>query len=173
MSHERLEELSYAELLDGDLITVRRLKPSDADGLVQLYERLSDNERYLRFFTLHPAHLQARARSLTKHSEEQYALGAFAFEKLLGVANYVACQTPGDAEVAIVVAHDEHLRGVGTALLRRLGEIAKSNDIHHLIADVLTQNVSMLHVLSDAGWPCARHRDGSVLHLEIDLDEAH
>ncbi|MGZ5395160.1 MAG: N-acetyltransferase family protein [Mycobacterium sp.] len=105
--------------------------------------------------------------------ERQYALGAFASHKLLGVANYIACATPGAAEVAVVVAHDEHLRGVGTALLRRLGQIAKSNGIHRLVAEVLVQNHSMLHVLFDVGWPCARRQDDSVLHVEIDLDKVH
>jgi GNAT superfamily N-acetyltransferase len=76
---------------------------------------------------MHPAQLQRYARSITERSNDQYCLGAFDSEKLLGVANYVACKTPGDAEVAVVVAHNEQMRGVGTALLRRLGEIAKEN----------------------------------------------
>ena len=68
-----------------------------------------------------------------------------------------------------MVAHAEHLRGVGTALLRRLGEIAKENGLHHLVAEVLAENHLMLQVLSDSGWPCTRHLEGSVLHVEIDL----
>jgi L-amino acid N-acyltransferase YncA len=173
VSRRPLEGLSHAVLLDGDNVTVRRLIPSDADEIVRLYESLTDKERYLRFFTFYPAHLQARARSLTDHGAGQYALGAFTSRKLLGVASYIVCPTPGDAEVAVVVAHDEHLRGVGTALLRRLGEVAKSNGIHRLVADVLAQNHSMLHLLSDAGWLCAHHQDGSVLRVEIDLDHIH
>ena len=69
----------------------------------------------------------------------------------------------------MVVAHTEHLRGVGTALLRRLGQIARRSGVHRLVADVLWENHLMLRVLSDAGWPCTRHLDGSVLHVEIDL----
>jgi hypothetical protein len=26
----------------------------------------------------------------------------------------------------------------------------------------------MLRVMTDAGWPCTRHLDGSVLHVEVD-----
>ena len=69
----------------------------------------------------------------------------------------------------MVVAHAEHLRGVGTALLRRLGEIARMNGVRHLVAEVLWENHLMLRVLSDAGWPCTRHLEGSVLHVEIYL----
>lgn len=41
--------------------------------------------------------------------------------------------------------------------------------LHHLVAEVLAENHQMLQVLSDTGWPCTRHLDGSVLHVEINL----
>jgi hypothetical protein len=165
-----VEQVSRAELVDGSVISLRRLSSSDADDVIRLYETLTDDECYLRFFTMHPAHLHACARSLAESSDDQYALGAFDSETLLGVANYFACTVPGYAEVAVVVAHDEHMRGVGTALLGRLGEIAKANGFHHLVAEVLTKNYLMLRLMSDAGWPCTRHYDGSVLRVEVDLD---
>ncbi len=147
--------------------------PDDGDEVVRLYETLSDDERYFRFFTMCPADLQARARSITEYNDDQYCLGAFDsgdFGKLLGVANFIAFKDPGYAEVAVVVAHDQHLRGVGTALLRRLGEIARTKGFHHFVAEVLAENHPMLRVLSDGGWPCTRHLEGSVLHVEINLD---
>ena len=165
-----MERESTSELLDGAVISLRRLTPDDGDDVVSLYEALSDEECYFRFFALHPAHLHAWARSITEGGDNRYALGAFDSDRLVGVANYVACTDPGFAEVAVVVAHSEHLRGVGTALLRRLGEIARRNGIHHFVADVLAENHPMLRVLSDGGWPCTRHLDGSVLSVEIDLD---
>jgi RimJ/RimL family protein N-acetyltransferase len=165
-----MESESTAELLDGSEISIRRLKAVDGDNIVRLYETLTDDERYYRFFTMRPAHLQAWARSIAECRENQCSLGAFDSEKLLGVANYFACKDPGYAEVAIVVAHSEHLRGVGTALLRRLGETARQNGFHYFVADVLAENHPMLRVLSDGGWPCTRHLEGSVLSIEIDLD---
>lgn len=170
MSGQRLEEPCTAELIDGTVVSLRQLKQTDAGDILALYESLTDEERYLRFFAMHPAGLDDWARSIAEPRTDQYSLGAFSAGKLLGVANYVACRKPGDAEVAVVVAHAEHLRGVGTALLRRLGQIAKANGMHHLVADVLWENHLMLRVLADTGWTCARHLDGSVLHIEIDLD---
>jgi RimJ/RimL family protein N-acetyltransferase len=169
MSSQPAEHVSQAVLLDGSVVSLRRLAPDDVESVIRLYETLSDDECYLRFFTLHPADLQARARSLTGGSTEHYALGAFDCGKLIGVANYGACKTPGDAEVAVVVAHEEHLRGVGTALLRRLGKAARRRGIHRFVAEVLVENHLMLRVLADAGWPCTRRLDGAVLHIEVDL----
>jgi len=169
MSGQRLEQACTAELIDGSVILLRQLELSDAEEILVLYESLTDEERYFRFFAMRPAHLEDWARSITEPRGDQYSLGAFSAGKLLGVANYVACREPGYAEMAVVVAHAEHLRGVGTALLRRLGDIARTNGLHHLVAEVLWENHLMLRVLSETGWPCTRHLEGSVLHVEIDL----
>jgi GNAT superfamily N-acetyltransferase len=171
VSTQRLEHVASAKLVDGAVIALRKLDLSDAADVVRLYESLSDDDCYYRFFTAHPAHLQTSALSLTEPSDSQYALGAFGSGKLLGIASYyIEIAAPGRAEVAVVVAHSEHLRGVGTALLRRLGEIAKENGVHHLGAEVLAENHPMHRVLTDSGWPCTRHVDGSVSHVDINLD---
>lgn len=162
----------HATLLDGTRIALRRLVSRDGDAVINLYDRLSDDECYFRFFTAHPAHLTSCALSLVEQSDNQYALGAFDHAALLGVANYIRCDDPGEAEIAVVVAHNEHLRGVGTALLRRLGQIAQDTGVHHLIADVLAENHLMLKMMSESGLSCTRHLDGSVMRVVIDLGPA-
>src|SRR5277367_106222 len=109
-----------ATLRDGATVLLRRLEPVDIDAVTALHNTLSDRERYLRFFTVQPAYLKTLAHKLIDGKSENYALGAFDAGTLIGVANYAKCGKPAIAEVAVVVAHDDHLRGVGTALLRRL-----------------------------------------------------
>jgi L-amino acid N-acyltransferase YncA len=75
------------------------------------------------------------------------------------------------AEVALVVAHDQHLHGVGTALLRRIAHIARHNGLRRFVADILAENSLMFKVLCDAGWRHQHHRDGLVTHVEIELSE--
>ena len=75
------------------------------------------------------------------------------------------------AEVAVVVAHQEHMRGVGTVLLGRLGQIARDNGLNRFVADVLAENYLMRKVMSDAGWPCTIHADGSELQVDVNLAE--
>ena len=165
-----LDRILQAVLFDGSTVSIRRLDSGDFDEVVALAATLTDEERYRRFFTMHPADQEAWARSLTERSSDQYSLGAFDSGKLIGVANYYTCPPPGYAEVAVVVAHSQHLRGVGTALLRRLGLVARENGLHHFIADILAENYPMLRVMSDAGWRFERHLDGSVLEVDFDLD---
>jgi RimJ/RimL family protein N-acetyltransferase len=171
MTNDYLEHISEATLLDGGLVSLRRLDMDDLDGIIALSETLTESERYLRFFTAHPAYLKSWARSLADRSNRQFALGAFESGRLIGVASYFMCNDPGCAEVAIVVAHQEHMRGVGTVLLGRLGHIARDNGLDRLVADVLTENYLMRKVMSDAGWPCTIHADGSELRVDVNLAE--
>ena len=70
-----------------------------------------------------------------------------------------------------MVAHDQHERGVGTALLRELGRIARDAGQHHFVADVLAENYAMRRVINDAGWPTIERRDGSVVSVDVNLDD--
>jgi RimJ/RimL family protein N-acetyltransferase len=171
MSNEYWEHVSEAALLDGGLVSLRRLDLDDLDGIIALSETLTESERYFRFFTAHPAYLRNWARSLAERSTTQFALGAFESGRLIGVASYFMCDEPGCAEVAIVVAHQEHMRGVGTVLLGRLGQIARDNGLDRFVADVLAENFLMRKVMSDAGWPCTIHADGAELRVDVNLAE--
>jgi RimJ/RimL family protein N-acetyltransferase len=150
-----------ATLVDGAEATLRTLHPDDYDAVINLSVYLSAEERYQRFFTVHPTYIGEWALSLTKPAEAIVALGAFESGELIGVANYAELTRPGECEIAVVVAHEQHERGVGTALLKAL---------HRFVADVLFENYAMRRVLHDAGWHTTQHRDGPVLSVEVDLD---
>ena len=123
---------------------------------------------------MRPAYLKTLAAKLTDGNGANYALGAFESGTLIGIANYVLCAKPATADVAVVVAHEDHLRGVGTFLLRRLAQVARNNGIQHLVADVLTTNHLMFKVLHDAGLnPRRKTYDSGVVHLDIDLAKEH
>lgn len=164
------EFTTAATLLDGAIVTIRRLVADDYDAVVTLAATLSDQERYMRFFTVHPAYIGEWALSLTAPAVGVVALGAFEATDLIGVANYAATDRPGYAEVAAVVAHDQHDRGVGTALLRNLGHLAHCSGQRHLVADILVENRAMCRVITDAGWPMTQHHDAGVLSIDVDLD---
>src|SRR5581483_1538081 len=167
---QAVDDACTSTLRDGATVLLRRLGAADIDAVIALHDTLSDRERYLRFFTLHPAYLKTLADELTAGDSQDYALGAFESGTLIGVANYAMCGKPATADVAIVVAHEDHLRGVGTALLRRLAQIARDNGIQYFVADVLATNQWMFKVLHDASLhPQHKSYDAGVVHLDIDL----
>ena len=171
MGSQAVRDTATSRLLDDRVISLRRIEEKDAEAVVALHRQLSDHDRYFRFFTLHPAHLDQLVRNLIEPKDGQYALGAFDGDRLIGVANYTVCADPTAADIAIVVAHEDHSVGVGTALLKRLAQIARTHGIRRFVADVLAQNHLVLAVLSGFGWPRERSNFGSVLHLDIGLPD--
>lgn len=166
-------DAQHVRLLDGTEVGVRCLRPDDVDAVLDLHQRLTEREQYSRFFVTHPTCLDTFARKVVECNDTQSAVGAFDAGRLIGVANYVVSREPGVAEMAVAVAHEDHLRGVATALLTRLGEIASDNGIHSFTADILVTNTAMRKVISDAGWQHTSHFDGSVLNVTIDVADMH
>ncbi|WP_418001622.1 GNAT family N-acetyltransferase [Mycobacterium sp. PDNC021] len=162
---------SHETLWDGTKVTVRDLEPEDFPAVLALADNLSGDELYLRFFTYDPKHLAEWAHSVTQPTAGGLSLGAFDGERLVSVGNYITASPVGTAEIAIVVAHRNHHRGIATALLRRLGAQAKAAGIQRLFADALAENRGMRQVIADAGWPYTQHRNDEVLTIEVDLTE--
>lgn len=160
-----------ARLLDGRTAVLRPLGAGDADVVGRLHQQLGDQDRYLRFFTHHPAHLDELVHALTAPGDRKIAVGAFDNGRLIGVAHFVAGEDSSVADVAIVVGNHDHMRGVGTALLKHLARLARRQGIRRFVADILAQNQLMLQVLAGSGWPYRRFGTGSVYHVEIELPD--
>lgn len=161
----------FVQLTDGTVISIRRLDAQDRGMILALADGLTTQERYLRFFTMHPAHLDSWVESLLTDDEFHYAAGAFHDGALLAVATYATLERADTAEVSVLVAHGHQGHGIGTALLWHIGITAHTNGIHHLLADILAENHAMTRVVRDAGWRCIRHQNGSVVEVDVCLDE--
>ena len=169
MGGQTAEYAATCRLLDGRLASLRRLSADDAEAVAALHQNLTDQDRYLRFFTLSSAHLDQLVKELTEPGVGQCAVGAFDGDRLIGVANYAVSTDPTVADIAVVVAHGDHSHGVGTALLQHLAEIAAAQGIRRFAADVLAENHLMFQVLFDFGWPRKRLSYGAVSHMEFEL----
>jgi hypothetical protein len=95
-------DITAVELLDGRVVTLRRLGGQDTDAVLALHQHLPDQDLYLRFFTMRPAHLERLVHQLTQPNATCCAVGAFDADRLIGVANYmVSNDYPRTTEVAI------------------------------------------------------------------------
>ena len=105
-------------LSDGGTVRVRPIRPDDEARLLGLYERLSDESLYLRFFSPVPAPTAAHLERLTTVDYDQHmALVAQLGDDIVAVARYD--RTGGDeAEVAFSVQDDQQGRGLGHAAAR-------------------------------------------------------
>ncbi|MCR8897472.1 GNAT family N-acetyltransferase [Gordonia sp. GONU] len=163
-------------------LLIRPLQPADQASVVALHQQMGDRETYFRFFALRPGDLAVLAADICAQDGRHLALGAFTGTRLIGVAYLVtvgpAPQRDGQSngtesgEVAMVVAHDHQDHGVGTELLYHLAIWARESGYHELTADILAENTRMLQLVRDQGWSRWTRREGAVLHLDVDLDQA-
>ena len=148
-------------LADGATVHMRALRPDDEPLLARMYERLSANSVYFRFFSPVPrataTSLEMNRLGTAGHAARVAVLGG----EIVAAARYDVV-SDGVAEVAFVVADEHQGRGVGTLLLEHLAVIARSQGIHTFAADTLPDNANMLGMFAAAGWPRETHfQDGN------------
>ena len=158
-----------ASLKDGTVIHLRPIRPDDAPGLVALFDRLSQQTAYQRFFSvlkrLPPAYARVFAnvnyrQRLAIVAERETPAGS----ELIGVGRYepadasgiVPTDVPADvptiaptiAEVAFVVQDGWQGRGLGSILLDEVLRAGVARGVQHFRAFVLADNYRMLGLLA-------------------------
>jgi N-acetylglutamate synthase-like GNAT family acetyltransferase len=150
-------------LRDGELAHIRSVRESDAVALRTLYDGVSEDTLYLRFFIVSKLVVTREVAALTRHSDDQHgSLVAEIDGRIVGVATFERQKAdPTTAEIAFLVGDDYRGRGVGTLLLEHLAVVASSVGVERFFAETLPTNARMLHVFADSGFPlttiCSQH----------------
>jgi L-amino acid N-acyltransferase YncA len=143
------------ELRDGTLMRMRRIVPDDARRLMALYERLSLDTRYHRFFSSMRRLPPDWARFLaTVDHRTRLALVVEAPDDpdaVIAVARYEPAGAPDTVEVAFVVQDGWQDRGLGTVLFQELLRAAAANGVRRFRAWVLADNRRMLDLIARYG----------------------
>jgi len=156
-------------LRDGTRVRVRPIRADDAPRLVALYERLSHDTRYQRFFSamrrLPPdwARFLADVDHVTRLALVVESPGDA--DALIAVARYEPAGEPDTAEVAFVVQDGWQDRGLGTLLFRELLGAAAANGIRRFRAWVLADNRRMLDLITRLADVTRRSLDQGVVEL--------
>ena len=134
---------------------MRPIRPDDAPRLVALYDHLSRDSRYQRFFSVMQRLPPDWARFLASvDHRRRFALVAEAPgdpDTLIGVARYEPGAEPDIVEVALVVQDAWQGRGLGSVLFAELLAAAAANGIHRFQAWVLAENRRMLALIERLG----------------------
>jgi RimJ/RimL family protein N-acetyltransferase/succinyl-CoA synthetase alpha subunit len=158
-------------LADGGTAHVRPIRPEDAPLLRAFHDRLSPESLYLRFFSPHPRLSEREVAHFTQVDHDaRVALVVVLGEELIAVARYDRLQRSDEAEVAVIVADEQHGRGIASALLERLASAARERGVHQFTADVLPQNRAMLHVFHDAGFEVTSRFEDGVVRVSFPID---
>jgi acetyl coenzyme A synthetase (ADP forming)-like protein len=165
-------------LRDGAVLRMRALQQDDRESLIALFNRCSPETiryRFLRMITALPTSLldEMLAVDGQTHVALVVTQGEDEDEKSVAVGAYIAEDNrPGVAEVSFLVEDAMQRRGIGTALLDTLAEIARAHNITRFSADVLADNRLMLSVFRKAGYALSSNISYGVTHLEFPIQRS-
>jgi GNAT superfamily N-acetyltransferase len=129
------------ELIDGAYVTIRLLHVTDAYPLLRMFDRLSPESVYHRFFAPMPKPRRAALMHLAGlDSQSHEAIVAEVDGEIVGVARYDGSPGENDAEVAVIVEDAWQNRGLGTQLLRHLARVGARRGLTGFRAVVLGEN---------------------------------
>jgi acyl-CoA synthetase (NDP forming)/GNAT superfamily N-acetyltransferase len=156
-------------LTDGGVAHLRPIRPSDADMLVQFYDRVSPESKYLRFFAPYP---KLTDRDVARFTQVDYvdrvALILTVADRMIAVGRYDRLDD-NEAEVAFLVEDAHQGRGIAQLLLEHLAEAARERGINRFVAEVLPQNRRMAQIFADAGYRVSKGIQDGVLEVEFPI----
>ncbi|NVM01984.1 MAG: GNAT family N-acetyltransferase [Candidatus Helarchaeota archaeon] len=165
----------YIKLRDGIKIFFRPIKPSDADIWVELYNSLSKNTKYLRFFSNMPKPTQKMIEKYTKIDYiNNFAIIAIynenGIDKMIGVVRY-GLNPPGSdsAELAVVVADKWQGKGLGTKMLLYMLRVMQKRGVKKVKGDVFLQNDKMMQLMGESGFDFIKEDAYGIRHFEFNL----
>ncbi len=153
---------------------IRPIRPEDASLMVQLFESLSPQSIYFRFFSplkILPFSMLARFTQIDYDREIALVAlhGSDSDERMLGVARIVTGADQKHGEFSVIVGDPYHGKGIGKSLLTRCLAIAKERGMESVWGPVLAENTQMLALGRKLGFTVKRVLGSSEYDLTIDL----
>jgi len=153
-------------------VTVRPIRPEDADLELAFLRGLSPDSLYNRVFTARPGLTPAGLERLVRidFSRDMAIIATVTLdgsETQIGVARYVRLADGTSAEFALTIADAWQGCGVGSRLLRELMAIARGAGIARMLGDVLSTNTAMIRLAAKLGMRIEPHPDGATMRSVV------
>lgn len=149
------ELISYWQLPNGTDITIRPIRPEDADMEKDFIHRLSERSKYFRFMQalqeLTPEMI-VRFTQIDYDREMAFVAVTKDEEEELGVGRYMMNPDGNSADFALVVSDQYHGMGIGSRIMRALMQSAKHKGIIKVEGEILSVNKPMLSLVKKLGF---------------------
>lgn len=149
--------ITHWQLADGTDLTIRPIRPEDAEMEQDFVRGLSAESKYFRFMdTLQELSQTMLVRFTQIDYDREMALIAVlqqdSREKELGVCRYIASADGQSCEFALVVADEWQNKGIGNKLMNCLFDAARAKGIGVMEGEVLKANHAMLELVRRLGF---------------------
>lgn len=170
--------LAEETLRDGRAVTVRAIRASDKQAMLDAFHGLEAQTIYLRLFSAQGEPTEKTLREWTEVDFSKLVRLVVCLprpdgsEQIIGGASFAMLE-PGNpaagAEVSFTIEEDFQRQGLGGKLLAHLARIARERGIKRFVAETLPENRGMLTVFERSGWPMTRKRGDGVIHVSLQL----
>lgn len=166
---------TYRTSKEGLAALLRPVKISDEPLLKDFFYSLSDKSIYRRFISQRKdmPHERLQEFVIIDYTREMVILAVKESpererkEEIIAVGQYGIDERMHSAEVALVVRDDYQGKGVGMELLSYLTHLAKKQGLLGFTAEVLSENLPMLHLFEKMGFDTERRTDEGVVELRM------
>ncbi len=162
-------------LENGTKLTIRPIRPEDAESERAFVRRLSPETRQFRFMYLLK---ELTPEMLVRFTQIDYS-NEMAFLAITeedgehvqqGVARYAINADEVSCEFAIVVSDEHQHQGIGKKLMLALINAARQHGLKTIEGSVLVENYKMLGLMKDLGFTQSRSmEDNTIVNVEFTL----
>ncbi|MBK1679646.1 bifunctional acetate--CoA ligase family protein/GNAT family N-acetyltransferase [Rhodocyclus tenuis] len=151
------------QLPDGRTVTIRPIRPEDAELEQDFVKRMSDESKYYRFMDTLRELTQAMLVRFTQIDyDREMALvatmrGDDGKDIEIGVARYVTNPDGESVEFALAIADDWQKHGIGRKLMTALIDCARAKGYRTVVGDVLSLNSKMFRLMTSLGFTIHPH----------------
>ena len=145
----------HDNLLDGQRVTVRPLKPEDAALYPDFFTDVTSEDRRLRFFGP-VTHVTDDMIERFTHYDPKIAMALIAIDetsgKMLGVVRLHDDPDGKSGEFAVLVRSSLKGHGLGSLLMKHIIDYARDRGLKTVHGQVLAENTTMLRMAGELGF---------------------
>lgn len=159
-------------------VLLRPILLEDEPLMIQFHRTLSEDTIYNRYFQhicLESRIKHDRLVRICTNSDESFALVAFSPKTpkreaaILSVGRLSKTDDPLHADFALLVIDQAQGCGIGSALMKRLLNLARACGFRQLVGEVLVANHEMLYVCRQFGFSLHTVSDEGIVEIALDL----
>jgi len=161
-------------LRDGHAAHLRPINVDDEALLVEFYEEVSAESKYMRFFAPMPRLSDKDVKRFTNVDHHDRVAFVLTVAKLI-IAVGRFDRIPGEndlgeeAEVAFLVQDAHQGRGIAQLLLEHLAQAGRERGVLKFVAEVLPENQRMIQIFREAGYHVAGGFEDGVMRFEFPI----